>query len=57
MNRHNLPGRTVYGPSVQRPATGTYPHCVRFEAGFLAYVTQLTERGYDNIRRGEAAAF
>jgi hypothetical protein len=46
VERHNRPGRTVYGPSVQKPATGTYPRFVRFEAGFLEHVTQLAEREY-----------
>jgi hypothetical protein len=46
VERHNVPGRTDYGPSVQRPATGTYPRFVRFEADFLEYVTQLAEREF-----------
>jgi hypothetical protein len=50
VERHNVPGRTVYGPSVQRPATGTYPRFVRFESGFLEYITQLAESEYKKYR-------
>jgi hypothetical protein len=47
VERHNVDGRTVYGPSIQRPATGTYPRFVRFDAAAQG----------DDITTGDAGAF
>jgi hypothetical protein len=42
---------TVYGPSVQRPSTGTYPRFVRFEPRVIEHITALAQAELAKCRK------
>ena len=52
VDRYSKEDQTVYGPSVRRPETGSYPRFVRFEPEVISHIVKLAQ---EELARQRAA--